>query len=143
MSRRKDSANNIQSRRTKTPTALIIHSAARSIVAFRLSSKNRPQRYRSYGSAPFSGEGNGVKSKFFDTRTSKELATASPSSGGQGARSYEKCSHPPSLRPPGAERLTSDIVARSAFSRYDFLNLDGFKPSRITYSLQSPKSPLI
>src|SRR5438270_5295567 len=60
MSRRKDSANNIQSRRTKTPTALIIHSAARSIVAFRLSSKNRPQRYRSYGSAPFSGEGNGV-----------------------------------------------------------------------------------
>src|SRR6266404_6465186 len=29
--------------------------AARSIVAFRLSSKNRPQRYRSYGSAPFSG----------------------------------------------------------------------------------------
>src|SRR5437763_12603936 len=53
MSRRKDSANNIQSRRTKTPTALIIHSAARSIVAFRLSSKNRPQRYRSYGSAPF------------------------------------------------------------------------------------------
>src|SRR5947208_8770923 len=53
MSRPKDSANNIQSRRTKTPTALIIHSAARSIVAFRLSSKNRPQRYRSYGSALF------------------------------------------------------------------------------------------
>src|SRR5438876_7423654 len=53
MSRPKDSANNIQSRRTKTPTALIIHSAARSIVAFRLSSKNRPQRYRSYGSGIF------------------------------------------------------------------------------------------
>src|SRR6266536_1078206 len=50
MSRRKDSVNNIQSRRTKTPTALIIRSAAHSIVAFRLSSKNRPQRYRSYGS---------------------------------------------------------------------------------------------
>src|SRR5256886_15793499 len=53
MSRRKDSANNIQSRRTETPTALIIYSAVRSIVAFRLSSKNRPQRYRSYGSAIF------------------------------------------------------------------------------------------
>src|SRR5689334_24053719 len=54
MSRQKDSANKIQSRRTKTPTAQIIHSAARSIVAFRLSSKNRPQRYRSYGLVPFS-----------------------------------------------------------------------------------------